>query len=165
VDPVRSAARTAALQGRGLRPPKRTEDEAMGDDGQRRTPVVPANIDEFNKAAGLSSRSSTLRCRGALTSTDRPSRRRSESMRATPCPPAAPSALCSAKPWNGWSWRGYTASFGSSPGHGVISDGKRAQALNAVPPGLNETVGTELKKAVERGSWPDLSSKVTWSAA
>ncbi len=25
----------------------------MGDDGQRRTPIVPANIDEFNKAAGL----------------------------------------------------------------------------------------------------------------
>jgi hypothetical protein len=132
----------------------------MGDDGQRRTPVVPANIDEFNKAAGLIFTQLYPRLPERID-IDQPAIAkafgiddRSWASHTLPSGLTLGALLSRTMEW--LVMERYIASFGSSPGHGVLLTEKGLRALNAVQPGFSETVGTELKKAVERGSWPDL---------
>jgi len=114
----------------------------MGDDGQRRTPEVPADIDEFNHAVGLIF-TQLYAAFPEPIDIDQP-------------------AIAKAFGVDDRSWASHTLpsgrALGASAGQRVLLTEKGLRALNAVPPGLSGTIGTELKKAVERGSWPDLSS-------
>jgi hypothetical protein len=134
----------------------------MTDDDRRKTPELPANVDEFNKAAGLI----LLQLYASFPepiNIDHAAIARAfgvddVSWNAHMLPSGRSlSALLSLT--IGWlKMEGYTNAFGPHPAQSALLTEKGLRALNAIPPGLNGTVGTQLKKAVERGSWPDLSS-------
>jgi hypothetical protein len=134
----------------------------MGDDGQDRTPVVPANIDEFNQAVGLIF-AQLYAAFPEPIDIDQPAIAkafgvddRSWASHALPSGRTLGALLTLTMGW--LNIERYTTTFGASVGQRALLTEKGLRALNAVPPGLSGTVGTELKKAAERGSWPDLGS-------
>jgi hypothetical protein len=133
----------------------------MTDDDRRKTPELPANIDEFNKAAGLILLQLYAKVPEPIN-IDYVAIARAFGVdevgwNAHVLPSGRSlSALISLT--LGWlKMEGYFNTFGSHAAENALLTEKGMRALNAMPPGLQGTVGTELKKAVERGPRVGLS--------
>jgi hypothetical protein len=133
----------------------------MTDDGSRKTSGLPANIDEFNKAAGLIF-AQLYAAFPSPVDIDQAAMARAFGVTDTNW---GSHILASGHSLGallgltiGWlKNEGYTTAFGAHPSQNALLTEKGLRAMHAVPPGLNETVGAELTKAVEKGRWPDLS--------
>ncbi len=123
-------------------------------------PSVPSNIEEFNKIAGLIF-AQLYRAFPITEDIDRNAIAKafdvSEGNWANHKLPSGRSFNDLLAHTIGWlRAEEYTKAFGSHPAERVVLTTKGLMAMNAVPAGLKETVGSELRKVAERSSGPDL---------
>jgi hypothetical protein len=123
-------------------------------------PTVPSNIEEFNKIAGLIF-AQLYRAFPVAEDIDRNAIANAfevaEGNWATHKLPSGRNFSELLAHTIGWlRVEEYTKAFGSHPAERVILTTKGLMAMSAVPTGLKETVGSELRKVAEKSSGPDL---------